>query len=403
MGRFIKDKKFFFLLIFLGIILIASRVLALEPSGLELKWPSSPGTQIMLTVSTPLPELVKYFYEWGIALGGLAVFIALVIAGFQYLTSVGNPAAMKEAMDKIQSAFLGLALLLGSWLILNTINPELTTLRIPPTNWEDIGKLECDTATDCPDSQKYECTDPCPGGCATTTSDSCDSATTTICKEGVCVKKEKEVICGGAHLYSQENWESELYTINLDELKKIDGVGDLHVLSVKAYDASSTDCCDEKAKNEGYYGCGCYVQVFAGQNFWTGRCTDMETVVSACEKNIGNYIDKPLKCVKLISYSTTGTTPPTDHCGDYDPLTDTGPWGACLSAGCKACPKCAGQTGPKTNQLEMSPRPECVSMSTDCGYTCISGSCGAGCGPEAIDPICTDIGCDLNTCQCNTL
>ena len=152
MGKFLKNKKIFFF-IFLGIFLIASQALALE-----LSWPPSPGPDhIILTESTPLNKLVQYFYEWGIFLGGLAAFIALIIAGFQYLTSVGDPARMKDAMDRIKSTLLGLVLLLGSWLILNTINPELTTLRLPPTRLEDIGQLECGCPKDavCPD-----CPDP---------------------------------------------------------------------------------------------------------------------------------------------------------------------------------------------------------------------------------------------------
>jgi hypothetical protein len=94
----------------------------------EVKWPNSPlGTSIARC--TNVTGMVKYFYEWGIALGGLVAFISLVIGGFQYLTSMGEPARIREAKDRIYSAFFGLILLLGSWLILNTINPQLTTLR----------------------------------------------------------------------------------------------------------------------------------------------------------------------------------------------------------------------------------------------------------------------------------
>jgi hypothetical protein len=121
----VKNKKILLLLLILEIFTISPEVLALE-----VAWPSSPaGTR--LTDSSTLPEVIRYFYEWGIALGGLAAFISLVIGGFQYLTSMGEPARIREAKDRIYSAFLGLILLLGSWLILNTINPQLTTLKMP--------------------------------------------------------------------------------------------------------------------------------------------------------------------------------------------------------------------------------------------------------------------------------
>jgi len=117
---------------------------ALEVFALEVGWPKSPGIPgVNLTDDSNLADLIRYFYEWGIAFGGLAVFIALVIAGFQYLTSMGNPALMKEAKDRITSALLGLVLLLGSWLILNTINPQLTNLYIPSYDLKiDLAKIE---------------------------------------------------------------------------------------------------------------------------------------------------------------------------------------------------------------------------------------------------------------------
>jgi hypothetical protein len=72
----------------------------------------------------------------------LAAFISLVIGGFQYLTSMGEPARLAEAKDRIRSAFFGLILLLSSWLILNAINPQLTTFKaklelvtVKPEEW----------------------------------------------------------------------------------------------------------------------------------------------------------------------------------------------------------------------------------------------------------------------------
>ena len=44
------------------------------------------------------------------------VLVALLImAGFQYMTSAGNEAKMKEAMGKIQALFIGLLIVLASW------------------------------------------------------------------------------------------------------------------------------------------------------------------------------------------------------------------------------------------------------------------------------------------------
>jgi len=131
----IKNKKVLAFIISVLIIIPMSVVMAYE-LRMQTAWPVSPMTQINLndTDKQTITHLIAYLYEWGIALGGLAAFVALLIAGFMYLTSVGDPTKMKEAMDRIKSAFLGLTLLLSSWLILHTINPDLTTLR--PINFE---------------------------------------------------------------------------------------------------------------------------------------------------------------------------------------------------------------------------------------------------------------------------
>jgi hypothetical protein len=97
---------------------------------MELYWPPSPmGTQ--LASCSAVTEMVKYFYEWGISLGGFIAFIALVIAGFGYLTSAGNPIKMKEAQSRMTDAAVGLIILLVAFIALTFINPELTSLKVP--------------------------------------------------------------------------------------------------------------------------------------------------------------------------------------------------------------------------------------------------------------------------------
>ena len=118
-------KKFILILAILG-ILIGSTVLAKQE--LLVDWPKSPlGGE--LTENSNIGDLIMYIYQWGITLGGFALFIVLVIAGFQYLASAGNPATMKSAKDRIISAGIGIVVLLGSYLILYTINPQLTASR----------------------------------------------------------------------------------------------------------------------------------------------------------------------------------------------------------------------------------------------------------------------------------
>lgn len=51
----------------------------------------------------------------------LAVFIMLVIGGFKYITSGGDPKATESAQKTLTYAIFGLAALVGIWLILRFI------------------------------------------------------------------------------------------------------------------------------------------------------------------------------------------------------------------------------------------------------------------------------------------
>ncbi len=98
----------------------------------EVEWPSIPGPgggKITITDSTTLPELVSYLFTFSIMIAGLAAFSMLVYGGLRYLTSAGNAATQKDARDTITSAIVGLLLLLGSYLLLQLINPDILILK----------------------------------------------------------------------------------------------------------------------------------------------------------------------------------------------------------------------------------------------------------------------------------
>lgn len=78
-----------------------------------------------------LGELVNGIFNVFLVLAGLAAFVMIVLGGVKYLTSAGDPSKMGDAQNQIFAAILGLIILFSSWLILNTINPELVELREP--------------------------------------------------------------------------------------------------------------------------------------------------------------------------------------------------------------------------------------------------------------------------------
>jgi len=95
---------------------------------LQLNYPVVGGITIDLDMN--LNDLVAWFYYFLIAIAGLCAFFMIVWGGVTWLTSAGNPSKISEAKDRLSSAFLGLVLVLASWLILQVINPDITALNL---------------------------------------------------------------------------------------------------------------------------------------------------------------------------------------------------------------------------------------------------------------------------------
>ena len=108
--------------------------LSVSPVGAiqaEVDWPEIGGIVIEenMELKATLPQLVQYFFNFSIAIGGILAFAMLVLGGFRFLTSAGNPSAQKDAKDIITSAVIGLLLLLSSYLLLQVINPDILMLK----------------------------------------------------------------------------------------------------------------------------------------------------------------------------------------------------------------------------------------------------------------------------------
>lgn len=105
-------------------------------------------TNLTYTPLEPLPGLAQYetgnsnfgqllsmAFKLLIVLAALIAVGSFVYAGISYMVS-DVPLVKFSASKRLQAAFLGLAILLGSWLILFTINPQLVMFSsaLNPTN-----------------------------------------------------------------------------------------------------------------------------------------------------------------------------------------------------------------------------------------------------------------------------
>lgn len=77
------------------------------------------------------PGFIDNFYRFSLLIAGILAFGAIVYGGIKYTFAAGNPSGQSEGKEWVKGALLGLLLLGGAYLILQTINPELVELKLP--------------------------------------------------------------------------------------------------------------------------------------------------------------------------------------------------------------------------------------------------------------------------------
>jgi hypothetical protein len=124
---FLKKKKSF--LIFLSLLLLFACFSLVY--ALEIEYPAVKGQQPPKE-ATDFPEYVKYIFNFSIIITGVVAFWVLVSSGFTILTSPDQTETIKSAKNKMIGAFVGIVFLLGSYLLLTTINPNFFSLSLNP-------------------------------------------------------------------------------------------------------------------------------------------------------------------------------------------------------------------------------------------------------------------------------
>lgn len=73
---------------------------------------------------------VSSFYIFFAGVAGILAVVVMMWGGFHYITSAGNPQKMKQGQEIISNAVIGLILVLTSYVLLRTINPNLLSLNL---------------------------------------------------------------------------------------------------------------------------------------------------------------------------------------------------------------------------------------------------------------------------------
>ncbi len=79
-----------------------------------------------------VPWLANYIggvYEYAISIAVVVAAVMAIIGGFQYVTAGGDSARVSAGKERITNALIGIVLVFSAYLILNTINTQLTELK----------------------------------------------------------------------------------------------------------------------------------------------------------------------------------------------------------------------------------------------------------------------------------
>jgi len=132
--QLIKTHKGVVFIVFCTFLVVPQWILFAQTptSTLQITYPTFvPGFAPPRSVQTFLPHYIRYLYTTAVFLGGLIGLFAFLKGGFTYLTSAGNPGKMKDAKEQILYGLIGLLIILGSYVILNEIDPNLTNISLP--------------------------------------------------------------------------------------------------------------------------------------------------------------------------------------------------------------------------------------------------------------------------------
>jgi len=135
-------KKLFFIfiifsIVFFGLSLHEIKILnaASDTIILEAGIPSGPGGEGLSLGEQQASDVtpakyISFIYMFMIGLVGIAGFASLVFYGIVWIYS-GISEKKSEALEGIKNTFIGILLALSAFVILNTINPKLVTLKDP--------------------------------------------------------------------------------------------------------------------------------------------------------------------------------------------------------------------------------------------------------------------------------
>jgi len=106
-----------------------------------------------------LPCFIIGLYTYFAGVAGILATVMVMYGGIKYVVSFGSPQKISDAKDTIFAALSGLVLMLGAYVLLNFINPNLTDLKMPDvTGIKKVPDYICGKDAACSDSKYTDST-----------------------------------------------------------------------------------------------------------------------------------------------------------------------------------------------------------------------------------------------------
>lgn len=138
-------KKIIFFTIAFVFLLTGFFALARES---EIIYPNIPGAQSpqefigSVEENEAFPLFLKYFYHFIVYSSGLICLGVMIYGGVGYLLSFGSAVKMKDALDRVTVGFIGVIIILSSFTMAKTIDPNLVTFDLEKINAPEVAEIE---------------------------------------------------------------------------------------------------------------------------------------------------------------------------------------------------------------------------------------------------------------------
>ncbi len=130
--KYLLFSTFFTIFIFAG----ANLTLALEVKN----YPPFFGNSV--TDTSNLGQLAVYLFSFGISIAGVIALISFAVGAVMLMISGDDPTLHSNAIDRMKGAILGLMLIISSYLIIHTINPNLESPTLTPITPVSLAPVE---------------------------------------------------------------------------------------------------------------------------------------------------------------------------------------------------------------------------------------------------------------------